>query len=462
MGIMPKRNHLLSLSTTLAAIVALVVLFAGCGTTATPSVVKVTIVGGNVSMDVGATKTLTADVSVLGGAAKTVTWKSDSTTIASVNSSNGTVTAKAVGKAKITATSTVDKTKSSTITVSVQPASPPTVNSFTASPASIDEGATTTLSWDVSGASTYSLSDGTTSINIPQTPTGNVTVLPTAPGTVTYTLTANNVKGNTTATATVTVQAAAAVPVVNSFAASPTTVTEGSSTASTLSWDTSGAVGGPSATARTPSTSRERTGSVDITPTATTTYTLTATNSQGDTTAMATVTVQPAATAPTINSFTANPDNIAQGDTTTLSWDVSGATSLSMSDGTNPITIAQTATGTVDVTRRHQTGPSATNALGDTTATASVTVTAATVDRDRRLTASATSIAPGASVALSWDVTGGVTFGLSAAPPASPSRRPTPAAWTSRPRPPRRPTPSRRPTARAPSRIRRRWTTRRR
>ena len=414
MGIMPKRNHLLSLSTTLAAIVALVVLFAGCGTTATPSVVKVTIVGGNVSMDVGATKTLTADVSVLGGAAKTVTWKSDSTTIASVNSSNGTVTAKAVGKAKITATSTVDKTKSSTITVSVQPASPPTVNSFTASPASIDEGATTTLSWDVSGASTYSLSDGTTSINIPQTPTGNVTVLPTAPGTVTYTLTANNVKGNTTATATVTVQAAAAVPVVNSFAASPTTVTEGSSTASTLSWDTSGAVGWTLSDGTNPiDIPQSATGSVDVTPTATTTYTLTATNSQGDTTATATVTVQPAATAPTINSFTANPTSIAQGDTTTLSWDVSGATSLSMSDGTNPITIAQTATGTVDVTPT-QTGTvtytlTATNSQGSVTATADVTVSAVTGPTITNLQAT---IAMGSTVDLSWQQTGATTFDI--------------------------------------------------
>ena len=120
MGIMPKRNHLLSLSTTLAAIVALVVLFAGCATTVTPSVVKVAIVGGNVSMNVGTTKKLTATVTVLGGAAKTVTWKSDTTAVATV-ASDGTVTASNTksGTAKITATSTVDKTKSATITVTV-------------------------------------------------------------------------------------------------------------------------------------------------------------------------------------------------------------------------------------------------------------------------------------------------------------------------------------------------------
>ncbi len=206
MGIMPKRNHLLSLSTTLAAIVALVVLFAGCATTVTPSVVKVAIVGGNVSMNVGTTKKLTATVTVLGGAAKTVTWKSDTTAVATV-ASDGTVTASSTktGTAKITATSTVDKTKSATITVTVVPAGAPTINSFTASPTSIGAGGTTTLSWDVSGAASLSLSDGTNAITIAQTPTGTVDVTPTQTGTVTYTLTATNSQGSVTDTADVTV-----------------------------------------------------------------------------------------------------------------------------------------------------------------------------------------------------------------------------------------------------------------
>ena len=76
-----------------------------------------------------------------------------------------------------------------------------------------------------------------------------------------------------------------------------------------------------------------------VRPTATTTYTLTATNTAGDTTARTTVTVETAAPgSPTINSFTATPDNIAAGGTSTLSWDVTGATSLSIDNGVGPVT----------------------------------------------------------------------------------------------------------------------------
>ena len=76
-----------------------------------------------------------------------------------------------------------------------------------------------------------------------------------------------------------------------------------------------------------------------VRPTATTTYTLTATNAAGDTSARTTVTVETAAPgSPVINSFTATPDNIAAGGTSTLSWDVTGATSLSIDNGVGPVT----------------------------------------------------------------------------------------------------------------------------
>ena len=202
----------------------------------------------------------------------------------------------------------------------------------------------------------------------------SVTISPSAP-TVT-------VNGTTKLTATVKVLGSAAK-----------TVTWSSSDTSTAQVASDGTVTGKKA------------GTAKITATSTV-----------DKTKKATVTVTVTATPPVVTSFGASPASVVEGTPSTLSWDVSGADSYTLSDGTNPVTIPQTATGSIDVLPATTTTYTftATNALGDTTATATVTVTAATVAPTiNSFTASATSIAPGASVTLSWDVTGGVTFGLS-------------------------------------------------
>src|SRR5262249_56193772 len=72
-----------------------------------------------------------------------------------------------------------------------------------------------------------------------------------------------------------------------------------------------------------------------VSPTATTTYTLTATNGGGSVTATARVTVVPPP--PTISSFVATPPSITGGQSSTLSWSVSGATSLTIG-GIGPVT----------------------------------------------------------------------------------------------------------------------------
>ena len=126
---------------------------------------------------------------------------------------------------------------------------------------------------------------------------------------------------------------ASSKPSIVNFAPSASTVSSGAEV--TLSWTVNDAtslsidngVGDVTGT------------STVVRPTATTTYTLTATNTAGDTTARTTVTVETAAPgSPTINSFTATPDNIAAGGTSTLSWDVTGATSLSIDNGVGPVT----------------------------------------------------------------------------------------------------------------------------
>ena len=96
----------------------LAVVLAACGTTVPPSVTSVKIDQGSKTLVVGQTLTLTATVKVLGGAATTVTWKSSDAAVASIDK-NGKVTALKAGTAKMTATSTVDKTKTAAVTITV-------------------------------------------------------------------------------------------------------------------------------------------------------------------------------------------------------------------------------------------------------------------------------------------------------------------------------------------------------
>ena len=114
-------------------------------------------------------------------------------------------------------------------------------------------------------------------------------------------------------------------PVIRTFAASPGSISPGGTT--TLSWSATGATslaidnGVGDVTGTT---------SKVVSPATTTTYTLTASN--GTTTSTATVTVT-VGTTPVISSFAANPTTIATGGSSTLSWAVTGATSLSIDNG---------------------------------------------------------------------------------------------------------------------------------
>ena len=248
---------------------------------------------------------------------------------------------------------------------------PPTVNgsapsiaSFTADPASMNSNSSSTLSWMVTGAASIAITPGTfTSASA----TGTTSVSPTA--TTTYTLTATNAVGTATSTVTITVTKASK-PTINSFTASPTSITSGSS--SSLSWATTDA----SSIAITPGsfTSASASGSTSVSPTATTTYTLTATNATGSTTSTVTVTVT-TASKPTIDSFTASPTSITSGSSSTLSWAATDAASIAITPGTFTSTSASGSTK-VSPTATTTYTLKATNTAGSTTATAKVTVTA--------------------------------------------------------------------------------------
>jgi len=119
----------------------------------------------------------------------------------------------------------------------------------------------------------------------------------------------------------------AGAPVVNSFDANPGSISLGAS--STLSWNVSGAT--------TVSIDQgignvALTGTRVVSPSTTMVYTLTATNAGGSVTATAQVIVSgaPPAGLPVINSFTANPGSITAGDSSTLSWNVSNAQTVTI------------------------------------------------------------------------------------------------------------------------------------
>ncbi|MEJ2358665.1 MAG: Ig-like domain-containing protein, partial [Deinococcales bacterium] len=106
---MPKMGSRLWIY-VLAAALGLAAILAGCSEPATPSVPDVTISPTSVTLGIGGTQKLTANVAV--------TWSSSDTAIATV-AADGTVTGVAVGTATVTATSTVDTSKSASVTVTV-------------------------------------------------------------------------------------------------------------------------------------------------------------------------------------------------------------------------------------------------------------------------------------------------------------------------------------------------------
>jgi len=217
------------------------------------------------------------------------------------------------------------------ITLPGQGDSLPVINSFVADPNNITSGAFSTLIWNVSNANMVSIDQGIGTVES----IGSASVSPIM--STTYILTATNDSGSATAAAQVIVSGTppspmpAGLPIINSFTATPTIIPAASSTI--LSWDVSNAtslsisptVGGVGAS-----------GSTLVSPAATTNYTLTASNAAGTTVAniqviVSTVTPSPSVTVlPVIHYFSADPESIFAGESSTLSWSVSNAPSVTI------------------------------------------------------------------------------------------------------------------------------------
>jgi hypothetical protein len=249
---------------------------------------------------------------------------------------------------------------------------PPAIETFNASPASILTGDTSSLSWTVSGATKVSIDQGIGNVAL----SGSRAVAPAA--TTVYTMTASNDTGTVTATTEVIVTGAApppaptGLPVINSFTATPSIISLGDTAG--LSWVVSNAT---SVYINNGVGSVASSGSTFVSPSTTTTYTLTATSASGSLTAAALVQVSgvpsPPSGLPVINYFTASPPIISGGGSTTLSWDVSYATSVTIDNGVGSVassgSVLVSPAGTVSYTL------TATNAYGWRTMTVPVLVT---------------------------------------------------------------------------------------
>lgn len=186
----------------------------------TPSVVKVEIEQADQTLFVGGTATLTAKVTVLGGASTAVTWSSSDSEVASVTAA-GVVTAEAVGTTTITATSVGSPTRTDTVSVTVVSEDtpvPPAIVSFTATPDTVETGASSTLAWEVTGSTTgIAVMAGDTTVQDGLAASGSLVVTPDATTEYTLTVTPEGDGDPVTATATVTVTLAPGEPAITSF-----------------------------------------------------------------------------------------------------------------------------------------------------------------------------------------------------------------------------------------------------
>jgi hypothetical protein len=276
----------------------------------------------------------------------------------------------------------------------------PEVVSFSLSSPMITQGQTSTLRWDVDGATSVSIDRGIGDVFS----SGTQVVNPTT--STTYTLTATNEYGSVDRSVTLTVTPLD-LPEITSFTADPAAIESGES--STLEWEVDGStsvsinqnIGG------VPSSGTEV-----VSPDETTTYTLTATNEYGSVDESITVTVNPG-DAPVITSFTASPGTIVSGGSSTLSWDVEGATSVSID---NDVGSVNPSSGTEVVSPDETTEYilTATSSGGSVTESVTVTVTATDLPEIVSFEASSTSIDIGESPSptLSWEVAGATSVSI--------------------------------------------------
>ena len=334
------------------------------------------------------------------GESTTLRWSTTGATSVSIPGTSGTLAVDGRTDVSPTRTTTYRLTAtnsagSNTRSVRVTVTQPPCrIDSFSASSTTITRGDSTTLRWSTTGVTSVSIpgTSGTLAVD------GSQSVSPTT--TTTYTLTISCPSGTLTRSVTIKVK-----PRIDSFSASSTTITRGEST--TLRWGTTGAT---SVTISGVSGSLSVDGSRSVSPTSTTTYTLTASNAAGSNTKSVSVTVTVTLPPCEIDSFRADSTTITRGQSTTLSWSTTRATSTSINQGVGSVT--PVASGSKSVSPTSTTNYTLTaSGANCTTTTASVTVKVK--PRIDSFSASSTSITEGGSTTLRWTTTGATSVSIS-------------------------------------------------
>jgi hypothetical protein len=289
----------------------------------------------------------------------------------------------------------------SVITVTQIPV--PTCDSFTASPMTIVRGQSSVLTWSTTNASRVAINNGVGEVAT----SGTKTVSPLS--TTEYLLTVygvNNLEATCRTTVTVT---EVPVPACTSFTATPASLPVGGGNV-TLAWTSTNA---STATIVPTVGSVAVNGSTTLALSTSTTFTLTVAGENNQTNACTvTVPVQPPVPVPFTCannvSFSASPDRITRGNNSTLTWNTTGATSVSFNQGITATGLS----GTLMVEPNDSTTYVLTASNGTTTVACPVTVTVTSGGGGGgggssspicELSVSKNSINAGETVTLRWD-----------------------------------------------------------
>lgn len=320
----------------------------------------------------------------------------------------------------------------------VLPASDTTAPSITTNLiATVISSSAVNLSWspstDSTGVTGYKIYRGGTQIGTSVFASYSDTGL-TPATTYSYTVSAYDAAGNNSSqSSSVSATTASSLPVISNLAGGQTT-----DTSTTISWTTSVSTNGQVFYGTTQTYSAQST-LVDNNP-KTTSHTITLTNLTPSTTyhfqAKSTdasahsistsdftfITLAlPAVPSPIISSFTASPSPATSGSSITLSWSVTGATSLSISNGlgnqsalsSGSITVSPTVTTTYTLTATNSGGSATQSVIVNISSNPSSSVSSSVAPSITSFTATPSSIISGQSSSLNFVATGNPTPALS-------------------------------------------------
>ncbi len=331
-------------------------------------------------------------------------WNTDGATSVSIDQNIGKIAA--AGSLEVSPSENTTYTLAATnstgsvsgsATVIVAVPAPPVISSFTAAPSVVNPGQTANLQWNVTGASYVTIDHGVGTVpasgSSPVSPSENTT----------YTLTAGWRSGSVKASTAVTI-AGATPPAVSVFSVKPAAINIGQS--SLLQWDVTGAT---SVSINHDIGAVDPTGSKAVSPSENTTYILTAKNDYGSITASAVVAVYQSKP-PVIGSFTATPSTISAGQSSSLQWAVTGATSVAINPGVGTVD----STGTFSVSPSENTTYILTATSGASTVTSTATILIAPTGTPAITSFSAVPgvITKGQSTELRWNVSGATSVSI--------------------------------------------------